>query len=440
MLFSLINYKSVALAEEAYVASDGIVENQEYPETSSINSEVLPIEATEEPISGNMEIDQSKVLPIEYMYGNTNERIFGKDQRKVVDNYLSSPYKQVVLLNMTFSDGNVYSGSGTMIGEDTVLTAAHNVYSSKLGWAAEVTVYAGKKGSKYTIGKAKSKKILTFKKWKDSSNQDYDLAIIKLDSKLGKKTGTLGLTSKISKDEEIETSGFPGDKSGEVQYKSNGNLKKITDNILYYYLDTFFGQSGSSVRNKQNKIIAVHTFGASDYNGGVRLNALKIDYIKHWMGTPVAHHFGKFVQIDKKNIKLWSNLEFSMSKDSKKIKKGDAYEAKYVYNHPNGQKYYSLYNSENKWVGYINSQFVTFLKAPNAHKYNKNIIINKGKFAVWRSLDFSKKADLKNIKFGKEYTAKYEYYHPNGQKYFSLYDNKNKWMGYINTRSVTVKK
>ncbi|PWZ93811.1 serine protease, partial [Staphylococcus pseudintermedius] len=132
-----------------------------------------------------------------------------------------------------------------------------------------------------------SKKILTFKKWKDSSNQDYDLAIIKLDSKLGKKTGTLGLTSKISKDEEIETSGFPGDKSGEVQYKSNGNPKKITDNILYYYLDTFFGQSGSSVRNKQNKIIAVHTFGASDYNGGVRLNALKIDYIKHWMGTPV---------------------------------------------------------------------------------------------------------------------------------------------------------
>ncbi|PWZ93399.1 serine protease, partial [Staphylococcus pseudintermedius] len=69
------------------------------------------------------QIDQSKVLPIEYMYGNTNERIFGKDQRKVVDNYLSSPYKQVVLLNMTFSDGNVYSGSGTMIGEDTVLTA-----------------------------------------------------------------------------------------------------------------------------------------------------------------------------------------------------------------------------------------------------------------------------------------------------------------------------
>ncbi|MGZ9760304.1 hypothetical protein [Staphylococcus pseudintermedius] len=82
MLFSLINYKSVALAEEAYVASDGIVENQEYPETSSINSEVLPIEATEEPISGNMEIDQSKVLPIEYMYGNTNERIFGKDSEK----------------------------------------------------------------------------------------------------------------------------------------------------------------------------------------------------------------------------------------------------------------------------------------------------------------------------------------------------------------------
>ncbi|ARJ50251.1 hypothetical protein [Staphylococcus lutrae] len=87
ILFSLINYKSVALAEEAYIASDEIVENQEYPEISSINSEILPIESTEEPISGDIEIDQSKVIPIEYLYGNINERIFGKDQRKVVDNY-----------------------------------------------------------------------------------------------------------------------------------------------------------------------------------------------------------------------------------------------------------------------------------------------------------------------------------------------------------------
>lgn len=80
------------------------------------------------------------------------------------------------------------------------------------------------------------------------------------------------------------------------------------------------GQSDSSIRNKQNKIIEVHTFDASDYNGEVRLNALKIDYIKHWMGMPVAHHFGEFIQIDKKDIKLWSHIEFTMSKNSKSIK------------------------------------------------------------------------------------------------------------------------
>lgn len=44
---------------------------------------------------------------------------------------------------MTFSNKRVYKGTGTMIGKDIVLTAAHNVHSKDdKGWAKKIDVYA----------------------------------------------------------------------------------------------------------------------------------------------------------------------------------------------------------------------------------------------------------------------------------------------------------
>lgn len=440
MLAVLFNVKSTVFAEVDYVASDGIIENQEIPEIAELNPEILPIEPTEKPLSGPLEIDQRQVKPIKYLYHKGAERVIGQDQRQLVTDNLSTPYKQVVFINMTFANGKTYLGSGTMIGEDTVLTAAHNVYAYGVGWAKEVTVYAGKKGGQYTIGKAKSQKMWTFKKWIENNDQHYDLAVIKLDSKLGKKTGTLGITSKVKKDEPLEISGFPGDKPGEMQYKSTGHLKKITDYILYYDVDTYNGQSGSGVRNSKNQLVAVHTFGDVEYNGGVRLNALKIDYIKHWMATPVAHPYNKFVKLNHKQIPVWTNLELSLRNDSKIVKPGEVYVAKYAYNHPDGQRYYSLYKTSGEWIGYTNGHSIAPIKKATPQKYNKHVKINKGKITIWKGLNLKQKVAVKHIKAGDRYNAKEIYYHPNGKKYFALYDNKGKRIGYIDSRLVTIVK
>ncbi len=48
------------------------------------------------------------------------ERVFGKDQRTVVNNILQRPYKQTVLLNMTFCIIRADTGIRTMIGKDIV--------------------------------------------------------------------------------------------------------------------------------------------------------------------------------------------------------------------------------------------------------------------------------------------------------------------------------
>ena len=50
------------------------------------------------------------------------------------------PYSTVVKIDARFPDGNVYSGSGVLIGPDEVLTAAHLVWKQGVGTATNVTL------------------------------------------------------------------------------------------------------------------------------------------------------------------------------------------------------------------------------------------------------------------------------------------------------------
>ncbi|MBA8770796.1 trypsin-like serine peptidase [Staphylococcus coagulans] len=325
-------------------------------------AEIPSQKPTEPPTTGHLELDQSKLKSIDEKKGNVPERVFGKDDRVRVSNYKDSPYRQVVLLNMTFPDGKTYIGSGTMVGDNAVLTAGHNVYSKGVGFATKITVYAGVNGQNYEIGKAESKKLMTLKQWQDSEDSNYDMALITLDSDLGKKTGTLSVTSNMNVNEPIETSGFPGDKGGNVQYRANGVIKDLTEHNIHYLMDTNPGQSGSSVRNTNQQVIGVHTYGNVDFNGATRLTALNIDYIKHWMDQPAAHPYQKNVKLLNSNSTLWKDLNFKNKVTEKHLKLNGTYKAKYLYHHPNGKTYLSIYDANNKWLGYLDSKDVKILK------------------------------------------------------------------------------
>lgn len=49
------------------------------------------------------------------------------------------------------------------------------------------------------------------------------------------------MNTHISKGENIEISGFPGDKSDNRQYKGKGKLESFDENEMYYTVDTFSG-------------------------------------------------------------------------------------------------------------------------------------------------------------------------------------------------------
>ncbi|AWR22549.1 trypsin-like serine peptidase [Staphylococcus aureus] len=313
--------------------------------------------------SGTIERNQNELYEVGDYSTPLTERVFGKDQRTVVNNILQRPYKQTVLLNMTFSNNRVYKGTGTMIGKDIVLTAAHNVYSKDdKGWAKKIDVYAGVNGQTYTIGKAFSHKFFVSKTWINNAPTKEDIAIIKLNSNLGNKTGYLTLNAHISKGENIEISGFPGDKSDNRQYKGKGKLESFDENEMYYTVDTFSGQSGSAIRDSKNNIIGVHAYGRYNHNSGVRINDLKLDYINYWIGKYRSHPYNKKVKVIKSKYIYWKNIEITKKGDNKLIKKDKAYTAKLYYNIPNGYKYYSLYDEKNRWMGYFNSNDIKVVK------------------------------------------------------------------------------
>lgn len=236
-----------------YYTNEGISEPEVDLEKFD-DSPTIAIEPSENAEVGPIP-SQDNIIPMDTLYKDVEEeKILGNDNRKLVKNFTSGPYRKVVKLNMKYPNGKSYSGSGIMIGEDTVLTAAHNIYTKEIGgWASYVTVFAGAKNDDFLIGKAHSKKLFALKEWIDSTSYEHDLAVIKLDTKLGRKTGTLSITTNMIINERLETSGFPGDKTGSLQYNSEGNLKKMTNNNVFYDMDTWNGQSGSGVWNKKIK-------------------------------------------------------------------------------------------------------------------------------------------------------------------------------------------
>lgn len=179
--------------------------------------------------------------------------------------------------------------------------------------------------------------------------------------------------------------------------------------------------------------MAIHTNGGKTFNFGTRITPQYLDYIKYWIGTPVAHTYNKKVSISKEGQQLWGDLQFLKVKSEIKGKLGKVYNAIYYYNHPNGNKYLSLYNKDGTWAGYSNMNHSVNVTAVS---YNKKVVITKKKYDLWNSFYFDSKKGKSDAYVNKPVIAKYIYTLGNGRQYYSLYSIKSdKWLGYVNVNA-----
>ncbi|MCC9272938.1 MAG: N-acetylmuramoyl-L-alanine amidase, partial [Enterococcus aquimarinus] len=148
----------------------------------------------------------------------------------------------------------------------------------------------------------------------------------------------------------------------------------------------------------------------------------------------IYQSYGKYVTI-KGNYTIWRGFDWKKSVDATPYK-NKTLQAKGIYYHFNGSSYLSLYDNNGKWVGYTNANGVKIGsgKQGSYQTYNKYVTIKSNAYAIWKNFGWSSKASGKFA--GTTYLAKGIYYHFNGSKYLSLYDNNNKWIGYINENGI----
>mgnify|MGYP003365310651 CR=1 FL=1 len=149
------------------------------------------------------------------------------------------------------------------------------------------------------------------------------------------------------------------------------------------------------------------------------------------MTVMTGHAYKHTATIYKTGYSVWNNFLWAKVKHYTKNYLNKAYTIKYQYYRGNGQAYYSLYKG-NTWFGYVNAKATW-----KAIGTKKTVKIAKKNQTIWSNLSFTENYGSTNSYYGKTYTVKCYYNHPNGSTYYSLYSG-NTWIGYVNKNVVTV--
>ncbi len=142
--------------------------------------------------------------------------------------------------------------------------------------------------------------------------------------------------------------------------------------------------------------------------------------------------YGKYVTITKQNYSLWRNFSWNKLGSSNNIYHKTLY-AKGKYKHFNGETYYSLFDKNNKWYGYINAKGSSVADGPQGvyQSYGQRVTISKKNYSMWSDFNWKQRHNTTSF-INKQFTARGKYQHFNGSTYLSLYGDNNKWYGYLN--------
>ena len=185
----------------------------------------------------------------------------------LVPNTTVLPARAVVQVFTTFPNNQTEQGTGTMVNQNTVLTAGHMVYNySAGGWAKSIEVIAGLNGTSKPYGIAYSVSEETFNSFMaddkiDSNGHppgDGDIGFISLNCDLGDLTGWLGGVGASGPNYNVNIYGYPGSDgyNGTQMYYYYGPLNENAPGSVTSFgywgwstssMSTVPGDSGSSL-------------------------------------------------------------------------------------------------------------------------------------------------------------------------------------------------
>lgn len=354
--------------------------------------------------------------------------------------------------------------TGHLNGEKNVVYAAKNLGdSARIEWGVTNQDLVSTDGVEYPAGQ----KVARFTRLDQKPTGPYYLKL-KVELVFGFGHGEVAdkyVTSKETKVVKLDSKGYTATdteihseagaygplKPVKEEMKPEGNYIKDGRYVTYsnknYNTYSNFGWkyrlSGSSLQNKTFQARGKYNHqNGSTYlslydNKGTWYGYVNEKAVKVGSGQQGAYiKDGRYVTLTNKNYNSWSNFGWKY-RDSGANLVNKTYQARGKYNHSNGSTYLSLYDNNGKWYGYINEKGT---KAGNGKQGayiadGRKVKLIKKNYQLWQNFSWKKRQDSNKL-VGKTFTARAKYYHVNGSTYYSLYDDKGNWQGYINSEGV----
>ena len=229
-------------------------------------------------------------------YYHTNDKtIHDFDDRTQVYPTTSLPHIWICALFVHYPCGKIGRGTGFRINlksgldKQVILTSAHCLFipgwcnlveSVPVQYPSEIHVcFPGKEPQ--TVTKSDSYWISPMYIKTEARGTDYAVIVLP-----GKDSEGFSVSPSLE-DKDLACklatiSGFPGDRPEGTMWTSSGLLEKVTKNRVFYFNDTYRGQSGSPVYiNDQNgKLVAVGIHSAGGYpNSALRITNIVLEQI-----------------------------------------------------------------------------------------------------------------------------------------------------------------
>jgi V8-like Glu-specific endopeptidase len=175
--------------------------------------------------------------------------IYGTDDRRPVSDSTRFPHSAIGLVKVE-TDSDVFVGTGVMIGRFLALTCGHVVSSSETQDAQSIEFIPAKNGGVEPFGRAKVVRVIPTPQWAASADDNYDMAILVLETAIGDDTGYFQIAvqpTSFFENVALTTVGYPTDMGTIHPYISSGRSYGLDGNIIVHDLDSESGQSGSPI-------------------------------------------------------------------------------------------------------------------------------------------------------------------------------------------------
>lgn len=213
------------------------------------------------------------------------------DNRQKVDATVS-PYCKILCLWLgrdTNGDGTIDNwagGTGALVYDDIMLTAGHCMYNETYGYVDEMRIYVKQNSATfnstfyYPASWSISQAYIN-----DTSNNDYDWCVVKLQNSLGLQVGWFGYGIPSST-KTVIVSGYPDNtEKHHFQYSCSGTMRVESDYRVSHSADTEGGQSGAPIFTASDQIIwGIHTstsnYVITDWNYGCKITSYLYNLIE----------------------------------------------------------------------------------------------------------------------------------------------------------------